>query len=142
MRPLDHGFVDRVLATSLAIVGLALLPLLSLPAPHAISLLAGFGSSAVIWKGAQVVGGALSRERWRARDVARLVAIHFGKYLPVALGLWLLSRGGLLSPMVFAAGATVPLVVVFGKAVTWTMLPAEIDPRPYYARVGKAAHVD
>ncbi|MBI2301502.1 MAG: hypothetical protein HYU66_21565, partial [Armatimonadetes bacterium] len=77
MRPLDDTFADRVRETSLGLGGLVFLFLLAQPdlaVPVCLAL--GLGASLLVWRSAQLVGGALERRRWRARDVARLAGIH------------------------------------------------------------------
>lgn len=142
MRPLDDGFTTRVLQTSLALGAIALLPLLAQPLPHPYSFLAGLGSAALIWRGAEAIGRALTPRKWRAREVAALVVIYLGKYALIGGIIWGLLKCGLLAPTTFAAGALLPTLVAFLKAIAWIRLPAGADPIPYYARTGKVVEVD
>lgn len=144
MRPLDIGFMDRVLGTSAGLGMLILVPLLRGPLSEPLSFAAGLGACWLVWRGTIKLGGALTSHpgRWRAREVAGLIGLYLGKYAVVAAGIWLLDGAGLLGAVSFAAGAALPTAVAVLKTLGRLCLPPECDPVPVYARAGKASHED
>ncbi|NUP98298.1 MAG: hypothetical protein HUU35_00435 [Armatimonadetes bacterium] len=144
MRPLDGGFMERVLGTSVGLGSLILLPLLAGPAAPPLSLAAGLAACWLVWQGTLKVGRAVTGHAgpWHTWQVLGLVGVYGGKYAAVAAGIWLLERSDLLHAVGFAIGASLPSAVAALKACGRLLLPPECDPVPVYARVRKASHED
>lgn len=134
-RPLDEGFTARVRETTLGLGGFTFVALLmchDLAVP--LSFACGLGIALLVWRAAEEVGGSFGRRHWRARDIARLLAIYFGKYAVAGLALWGLVRCGGFSAPGFTGGFVVPTVVVGLKAAGWMFLSPSMDPAPVYSR--------
>ncbi|MCC7493651.1 MAG: hypothetical protein IT204_14950 [Fimbriimonadaceae bacterium] len=138
MQAYDVDFAPRVVRTAAVLGAAGLLLLAGQPAALGLSFAAGLVAALLVWRGAIALVGQLQRRTWPARQVAQSVAVYLGKYLVIAALLYLLQTASRLHPPAFAAGATVPLVVVFLKAIGRSALPADCDPVPYYARNRKA----
>jgi len=142
MPPIDSGFVKRVLHTS-AVLGAGVLMLSpAWPAPVGISFAAGLAVAALIWFGAQRVGGTMGRERVSRREWAQLAVIYFGKYVVAAVVIWRLERTGWLQAPAFTAGFCLPMAVATLKALGRSTLPETAEPVPFYQQARKAAAVE
>lgn len=141
MPPLDPQFCTRLRRSSLLLGSLLVLLFAARP-ETAWSLAAGVAAAWLIWTSAEVIGSALGRRDWRARDVAGMVALYCGKYVLISLAVWWLERTGRLEPVVFTLGFLLPTALLLGKIAGRLALPDDLDPVPVYARSRKVADVE
>lgn len=139
MRPLDSHFNDRVRETSLGLGALMFLALLGSENPYLpLSFGLGLALSLLMWRGAQLLGEALTRPPRGVLDWAKLAVVYVGRYIVAGGLLWALTRSGGFEALAFTGGFALVGLVVALKAVAWLVLPAQLDPAPIYSQDRKA----